>query len=177
MNRIRRVVARMRSVPASWEPIQRFWYLLLPDDRTLSSWTRGSDGMLLSCVTIVGQRELPQSFERDRYEHIWTHAHALGPSTSARFGIRATRCLNLINSLMRSRRECRVNSHSKPDYIKYHYNDYSHRSYEHYKEEYKRGCVRRKTTAEQLHVYKVKKLLYYACLKLSRSIVFQYKIS
>jgi len=61
------------------ESIWRFWYLLLPDDRTLSGCMRGSDGMLLSCVTIVGQRELPQSFERDRYEHIWTHAHSRSP--------------------------------------------------------------------------------------------------
>jgi len=67
--------ARLRRPESIW----RFWYLLLPDDRTLSGCMRGSDGMLLSCVTIVGQRELPQSFERDRYEHIWTHAHSRSP--------------------------------------------------------------------------------------------------
>lgn len=58
-------------------PIRRFRYLLLPDDRTLSDWLRGSDGMLLSCVTIVGQREsyLSPLSETDMSIFELTHTH------------------------------------------------------------------------------------------------------
>lgn len=91
------------------------WYLLLPDDRPLRVWPRGPDGMLLSCVTIVGQRVTSVLWVPVRYEHIWTHAHGDWSIDAARSGILPTRCLNLINSLMRSRYVRRANSYSKPD--------------------------------------------------------------
>lgn len=51
------------------------WYLLVPDERPLRVRARrGPVGMLLSCVTIVGQRVTSALWVR--YEHIWTHAHA-----------------------------------------------------------------------------------------------------
>lgn len=99
----------IRGFDGRAEPIQRFRYLLLPDDRTLSGWLRGSDGMLLSCVTIVGQREsyLSPLSETDMSIFELTHTRPVR-STSTRSGIRATRCLNLINLLMRSRCDRRV---------------------------------------------------------------------
>lgn len=56
-------------------------YLLLPDERPLRVRARGPVGMLLSCVTIVGQRVTSVLWAAVRYEHIWTHAHARGLST------------------------------------------------------------------------------------------------
>lgn len=63
------------------------WYLLLPDERPLRVWPRGPDGMLLSCVTIVGQRVTSVLWVVVRYEHIWTHAHAAGAGPSTRHAL------------------------------------------------------------------------------------------